>query len=135
MNLRRPALILLAAAVSACSAQKAAILPARSPANFSRLAHAYTLQSPNPIKHVVILVMENRSVDNLFNGFPGANTQSWGLDSHGNTITLQQVSLKTKYDLVHSHAAFGIEYDNGKMDGFDLEPYHLESPGPTPTPL
>ena len=31
-----------------------------------------------PITNVVIIVQENRTVDNLFQFLPGANTQSWG---------------------------------------------------------
>ncbi len=33
------------------------------------------------ITHVVVIVQENRSVDDLFNGFPGANTVRSGLNS------------------------------------------------------
>ena len=41
------------------------------------------------IKHVVIIIQENRSFNNLFYGYPGAKTQSWGLDSKNKKITLQ----------------------------------------------
>src|SRR5579863_8439922 len=43
------------------------------------------------IKHIIIIFQENRTTDNLFNGYPGANTQSWGLDQNGNHIPLAQV--------------------------------------------
>ena len=35
------------------------------------------------IQHVVIVIQENRSVDNLFPGFPGADTQSYGFNQSG----------------------------------------------------
>ena len=38
------------------------------------------------IKHVVIIVQENRSFDNLFAGLAGADTQSFGYDSKGKKI-------------------------------------------------
>ena len=33
---------------------------------------------PSNIQHVVIIVQENRSVDNLFHGLPGADTANYG---------------------------------------------------------
>lgn len=77
--------------------------------------------SASPIQHIVILVQENRSVDNLFNGLPGANTSMTGINSFGGKVTLHQINYNITYDPAHSHAAFETEYDNGKMDGFNLE--------------
>lgn len=39
------------------------------------------------IKHVIVVVQENRTVDNLFQGFPGADTVSFGV-SRGQKKTL-----------------------------------------------
>jgi len=72
------------------------------------------------IQHVVIVFQENRSVDNLFNGLPGADTQAWGVNHLGKHVALRQVSLQAHYDLSHTHRAFNAEYDGGKLDGFDL---------------
>jgi phospholipase C len=74
-----------------------------------------------PIQHVVIIVQENRSVDNLFNGLPGANTVQTGPAENGSTITLQPVNLVGTYDPSHSHGAWETEYNNGKMNGFSKE--------------
>ena len=38
------------------------------------------------IKHVVIIFQENRSFDNLFQGYPGADTASKGKNSLGQTM-------------------------------------------------
>ncbi len=90
--------------------------------------------TPSPIgsfiKHVVIIIQENRTFDNLFNGFPGADTQSWGLDHNGNVIPLVASPLFEKYDLSHAPAAFETEYDNGKLDGFDQEPSGAHTSNP-----
>jgi phospholipase C len=81
------------------------------------------------ITHVVWIVQENRSFDDLFSGYPGADTVSSGKDSYGKTIKLRPVSLQTYYEIDHSaHAMFQACNGRGKtpgtrcrMDGFNLE--------------
>jgi phospholipase C len=82
------------------------------------------------IQHVVIIVQENRSFDNLFQGYPGADTVSSGKNSRGETIPLQPVSLATQYVIDHSMSSM-IKACRGtgklpgtdcRMDGFDREP-------------
>ncbi len=75
----------------------------------------------SPIQHVIIIVQENRSTDNLFHGLPGADTVDSGLDSHGRAITLKAVSLTANYGMGHSHHDFLVSYAGGAMNGFDLE--------------
>jgi phospholipase C len=67
------------------------------------------------IKHVVVLIQENRTVDNLFSGFPGADTASSGTMSDGGTVSLQPVGLEVKVDIDHSHANFVRQYAGGKL--------------------
>ena len=74
------------------------------------------------IQHIVVIFQENRTPDNLFHGLPNADIANTGLNSSGQTITLQPISLATTYDLSHRHVAFVSMYDNGKMDGADLIP-------------
>ncbi len=86
--------------------------------------------SPSPnhngvIRHVIVIIQENRSFDNMFNGFPGADTQSWGYTHTGAQQPLAQVSLYNTDDVCHSHPCFETSYDNGKMDGFDLVQKHI----------
>jgi phospholipase C len=71
-----------------------------------------------PIKHLVIIVQENRTVDNLFHGYPNADTKSVGTMSDGRRVALRQVSLNTP-DIDNSYGASIQSYDGGKMDGFD----------------
>jgi phospholipase C len=77
------------------------------------------------VKHIVIIVQENRTVDNLFHGLdaylPTADIANSGTNSKGQVIPLTAVPLAGDYDIDHSHAAFRLMYDNGKMDGADLE--------------
>jgi phospholipase C len=71
------------------------------------------------IQHVVVILQENRTPDNLFHGLPGADIATSGTNSAGLTIPLTATSLATNYDLDHSHNGFVEMYDSGKMDGAD----------------
>jgi phospholipase C len=71
------------------------------------------------IQHVVIIIQENRTPDNLFHGLPGADTVQSGQNSRGETVALHPVDMTAPYDLDHSHHGFLTEYDNGNLDGFD----------------
>jgi len=74
-----------------------------------------------PIQHIVIVLQENRTFENIFHGYPGASTVDVGVDHLGNKVTLQAVPLMTPYDPAHQYKNWVAEYDNGKMDGFDGE--------------
>jgi phospholipase C len=82
------------------------------------LAVTASLFSPL-IQHVVVIFQENRTPDNLFHGFPGADIANSGTNSAGQTISLTPTSLATNYDLGHNHVNFLEMYDGGKMDGAD----------------
>jgi phospholipase C len=75
-----------------------------------------------PIQHVIVIVQENRSLDNLFQGFPGANTQNYGLNSSGQQVPLVPEPLTAPYDIDHSHATFTTEYAGGALNGWNLAP-------------
>lgn len=70
------------------------------------------------IDHVVFIVQENRSFDNLFQGYPGSDTQSFGYDHTGKKVALQPVSLATQYVIDHSHdAMFAACNGTGSLPG------------------
>jgi len=71
------------------------------------------------IQHIVIIVQENRTPDNLFHGLPNADIANNGKNSKGQTIPLTSIGLDTNYDLDHSHDGFLAMYNGGKMDGAD----------------
>ena len=133
--------VALCLTLSACRGTGAPVLPS-SPMLLSNLSSdGRTDLLPNgapwsgKIKHVIIIFQENRTLDNMFNGYPGADTQSWGLDHNGNHISLIQVSESAPYDISHAHSAFTSEYADGKMDGFDLEKSSAcGKPGACPPP-
>jgi phospholipase C len=72
------------------------------------------------IKHVVIIVQENRSFDNLFAGYPNADAHTYGYLHDGTKVTLQQIPFQQRYLDHYLKTAIG-DWDNGKMDKFDLE--------------
>lgn len=94
----------------------------QSPSNAGGIAALPRARRPaaprSPIQHVVIVIQENRSFDNLFATFPGADGAAYGYNSKGQKVTLEPVNLVDR-DLWHNHAAFLKEYDYGKMNGFD----------------
>jgi phospholipase C len=75
----------------------------------------------SPIKHVVIMVQENRSFDNLFHGFPGSNSDGSTASSKNGTVTMTQTTLEAGVDMCHFHTSFLIAYDGGKLDDFANE--------------
>jgi phospholipase C len=88
------------------------------------LAAAQAAAQPVPkFKHIVIIVQENRTPDNLFGSNPtfeaGVDIASSGKNSSGDTIPLTAVPLAGCYDLSHSHLAFTQMYNHGKMNGAD----------------
>ncbi|MFL5799673.1 MAG: phospholipase C [Actinomycetota bacterium] len=130
--LRALAGLVLFAAV-ACTTPGAVEGPARQPASpvvgsTSPVAiHPHTsdparFHTTTPIKHVVFLIKENRSFDNLFGRFPGADGTSTAND-HGTTRPLARgFDQRLPHDLPHDYSAAIQDYDGGKMDGFDLTP-------------
>ena len=112
------ALSALALAVASCAGKNAAQpAPARP-----RPPHVHAQATSNPIKHVIVVVMENRTFDNLFWGYPGADsTTPCARDSNGNCVTMVQRPLTQLYDFGHNHKQFELAFDNGNMDKFDLE--------------
>jgi len=81
------------------------------------------------IKHIVYVVQENRSFNDLFMGYPGATTAKSGKNSKGKTIALAAVSLKTTYEIEHGAKAMFAACDGTgtlpgtkcRMDGFNKE--------------
>jgi phospholipase C len=61
-------------------------------------------------KHVVIVVQENRTPDNLFGSAPhfekGVDIGTSGVDSQGQTIKLTREPLQDCYDISHDHSDF-----------------------------
>jgi phospholipase C len=119
----------VALALAACNG--GAGVPSAAPAlsDHARQAVAHRGASSGKIQHVVIIMQENRSFNNLLYGFPGATTQSYGYDHNGNKINLVQIPLETSWDLEHDsygdiaacNGTGSIPGTNCQMNGFDKE--------------
>jgi phospholipase C len=109
--------LVLTSLLCSCSgaAQQSGALPASELSQ--RIHHG---SAGNYIKHVVIMIQENHSFDNLFAKFPGADGAKSGKMHTGQTIKLHKIDLYSSKDFENSYKAFTVEYDGGKMDGFDL---------------
>jgi phospholipase C len=100
-----------------------------------------TPSGSSPIKHVIVVIQENRSFDNLFATFPGANGTTTGqmeavpypLQSQcpypsATSIPLAETGLVAGNDYEHRYetgnpghpGGYLVDLDGGKMDGFDL---------------
>jgi phospholipase C len=90
------------------------------------LAHA---QTPNtPIKHVIVVIQENRTPDNMFqdsvlkaNGAdivdPQTGGKCWTQKYGEQTIPLAGIALDGCTDPLHFHSSWVTQYRSGKMDG------------------
>jgi phospholipase C len=103
--------------------------------------------SSSPIKHVVVMIQENRTFNDFFATYPGADGATTGKmepDStchvrHEETIALKESNLVVDPgNLQHDYPGYHTAYDGGKMDGFDAialgnqvectEPYQYTNP-------
>jgi phospholipase C len=80
-----------------------------------------TIPRPGQIQHVVIIVQENRSFDNLFHDFPNADTAPSGIRSNGETVPLYSLPLEAPGGYGHALADYNVDYNGGLMNGFDRE--------------
>src|SRR6266511_3531790 len=78
------------------------------------------IHTTTPIKHVVFLIKENRSFDNMFGRFPGADGATTA-DDYGSIRPLTKgFDQRHPHDLPHAYNAAIAAYDGGKMDGFNI---------------
>jgi phospholipase C len=108
-------------ALSACSALGVSVPPGSSAANAAN--HAREPASPStPIQHVIIMVQENRTFNDLFATFYGATATTTGkerVDGKERTIALKKTPLEDHRDLNHLYHAYLTAFDGGKMDAFN----------------
>jgi phospholipase C len=120
--------ILAACAGSTSPSHDSGLIPASSRSPQGTVSPGFKVGRFSKIQHVVIVIQENRTVDNLFQFLPGANTQSYGLNSLGQTVPLQPIDMTAHYDIGHVHGNWTSEYNNGGMNGFDLDDCRLDCP-------
>ena len=120
--------LLLCAGLAGCGGSVA-------PSNSSVRATATAVAATTPITHIIVIMQENRSFDHLFQGFPGADTVSVGMN-RATEVPLKAIAMANTHDPGHTHGDWWRDWDNGRMDGFgqdlttfsyvnksDVEPY------------
>jgi phospholipase C len=131
--------VAIAGTVVACSS------PALGPVPTNFLPRLRGASGSSKIQHVVVIVQENRSFDNFFATFPGADGTTVGKAEaipasddcpipvpSATTIPLTEVNLlgqgfgsgfsaQQGADLNHLYSGFQTEWDHGGMDGFSVE--------------
>jgi phospholipase C len=115
------ALLLLGALVAgACSGPEAPAWDPVPPADLGTQPapfDAAALETSTPIKHVVFVIKENRTFDNMFGLFPGANGVSVGLD-RGEPRPLTPALDAIPDDIQHCYRCALQAWNEGAMDGF-----------------
>lgn len=78
----------------------------------------------SPITHLIVLILQNHSFDNLFGTFPGADGLNPSLpsytqvDAQGNTVTPSLMAQLDAPNINHDIATYTAAWDNGKMDKY-----------------
>jgi len=72
------------------------------------------------IQHIVFITKENRTFDEMFGTFQGADGAVTGTTSTGQVIPLGHTPDVTARDLGHSWPDSVLAIDSGKMDDFDI---------------
>ena len=72
-------------------------LPPRAEYAACVIASAFALA----IKHIIIVLQENRTFDNLFHGYPGADYAKVGYNHKGKAVQLFELPLMTPWDPSH----------------------------------
>ena len=123
-----------------CGAGQAPVMPAAARV----LARAHGPSASQKLSHVIVIVQENRSFENFFAGYPGANAPTSGCAKPINavrrsirpsrmrhasgsgsgcpsgdvTVQLSQGSFQSNPDFRHDWRSAQTDYDGGNMDGF-----------------
>lgn len=114
------AFIAAAALATGCNASATHSIPL--PAQLSRPRPP----SASPIAHIVVMIQENRTFNDFFATFPGADGATSGYERiHGKPvrIALRKVPLQSVRTLRHTYVGYHTAYDDGRMDGFNLVTY------------
>jgi phospholipase C len=119
-NLAQAAMAIVAISFASCTSGGTGSTGGGIPRDVSALSGT---GPSNYIAHVVVIVQENRSFDDFFATFPGADGTTYGemkTPSGDKTVPLAEVNLVEPCDFSHGYQGFIKDYDGGYMDGFGL---------------
>ncbi len=103
-----------------CASMQGQLAPTGDVANPPNKDLLRALLGNGKIKHVVFIMKENRTFDQYFGQFPGADGATTGKLSTGQTIPLWRAPDIMFHDIDHTWWPARSAYDDGKMDQFDL---------------
>jgi phospholipase C len=98
-----------------------------APSSQSLPAMSRSSQSSSPIKHVILVIQENRTFNDFFATFPGGDgttlgdatkVNETGCHNRKTSIPLKENNLVLKTDLNHSYQAFRAALNGGDLNGF-----------------
>lgn len=92
---------------------------------WSHVARSAAVTGP-PIRHIVIIMRENHSYDNLFGRFPGGTGTTTARLPGGAVVPLARTPDHLWSDISHSARSALRGIDHGRMDGFGLIPGALQ---------
>lgn len=133
--------LLLALGLAACGGGTNAVaIPATATGGATQSANQV---AGSPIAHVIVVIMENRTTDNLFcTGFPAILAPSQaGQPFPGMNLkcpplsAATQTSLASPADPDHSYPQLVAEWDGGKLDGFAADPINIFGAAPPDKPI
>jgi phospholipase C len=82
--------------------------------------HNKVVDDTSRIQHIVFIIKENRTFDNYFGQFPGADGVTTGLTSTGKSVPLTATPDCYEATLCNGWSCAKQAFDSGKMDQFDL---------------
>jgi phospholipase C len=124
---RRVLALILAAVVAPGSLAAAIYLGSGTAESVRSVAVAARPVTPvTPIKHIVIIVRENHSFDNLFGTYPGAHgTRQAHVESK--VVPLGHTPDRLTLDIGHGGDAAAVAVNNGAMNHFNLLPAAVQA--------
>jgi phospholipase C len=119
---RRPLLnvaAFLAAGAVVCGCSGVSSIPP-TPVGNAAILTALAGSGAGKIKHIVYVVQENRSFNDMFMGYPGARTATSGEESNGEKVKLLPTPLTVAFEMDHSaYAMFTDCNGTAKLPGTD----------------
>ncbi len=84
------------------------------------------------LKHVVVIVQENRTFNDIFAGFKGADSVMYGYTHSGSKVRLRAITFKGP-DILHNWGNAMADWNGGRMNGFDRSLFTNGAPAGTYT--